>query len=358
MSANPSKWKRDLGYAWHQFCLRHSYWIVLSADRQRGFVSHGSESAVSHFIRYYLDGDRGVKVRRKWRWSGPTKAVLDRDAKRFGLAVTTDAMLGNLDMQGLIEWPRMVEVVLELPATMEEYRRLLSTSAKSDIRRLQRDEITMRVSRDWADWEDFYHEFYVPSMRGRHGEDTRLYPLSNFREIHACGTGNELVEAWVGGERAGAMVCQSVGAELHMRRLGWRQGGRIYYHKSVLGSLYWFAACRAIEMGHRRVVFGGVHPYLESGWFFFKLKWGGRLSMAYSNFDAWRVAIDPVHRDSQAFFEKYSLLIKNTQTQKFDVLSAREPREVYQAQKLAGQLGEWTLLGATCAKGIPKGEGE
>lgn len=339
-----SRWKTRLGYGWHLYKLRHTYWVVEQRGTKVGYVSFGDLKAIKHFTRYYLASADGVVILRKWRWSALKESHMWQMAQRYGLAVTTDRCLPAIEGEKLLSWPVALQLVVDLPNTLEEYRVNLSRSAKSDIRRIRKYGLTMKVSRDPGRLEKFYRNFYRPSALARYGNDAYIYDLRKVLQILEDSATSELIEVWCAGEWIAGCLCEQDHEGYHMRRLGWLNGNEEHYAKGALGALYWFAADRAFASGCRRLLYGEVDPYLEHGLFYFKTKWGGRLSHRHSNFGSWLVAVDPTHRDCQAFFNQHSLVMKSEAMERFNVLSGRPQNEVPQALDHVEQISKWRCL--------------
>lgn len=344
MLSRLSQLKARLGYGWHRFMMKHTYWLVERRDGKAGYVSYGDRKAVKHFAVCYLGTKEDTIIRRKWRWGSLTEKQMRCAARKYGLAATTDQFVSKADRLKLLAWPRAVELVVDLPPTLEEYRKSIPLSAKSDIRRIRKSGLSMKVSRSRARLEKFYHQFYVPSALERYGKNAHVYSWKEVLQILESSSKNELIEIWCSGEWIGGVLCETDAVGVHLRRLGWLNGDMRYYAKGVLAAVYWFGVSRAIEAGVSRLFFGEVHPYLEIGLFFYKTKWGGRLSHRHSNYGCWRVAVDPSHRDCRAFFDQYSLLMKSETTGKFNVLSGRAQEDVAQASAHTDQIGEWQRL--------------
>lgn len=344
MFAFVSGWKHRLGYSWHLFVQRHTYWLVERPDKSAGFVSCGDRRAVTHFARYYLDAGDAAVVRRRWHAGKFSTYRMRSLARRYGLAVATDGLASVSLKRETLAWPSLVELVIELPATVEAARKSLPWSAKSDLSRIKRHGFTTKVSRDPRRLKEFYHHYFLPSVTKKHKDNAYVFSLEDMMKMFAEGRDSELLEVWREDIWVGGLLYDIDEDGVHFRRVGWLDGDATHYQQGVPGALHWFAIVRAIEHKKRRIIFGGCAPYLEDGLLHAKMKWGARLSREHSKFKLWRVKVDPQHRDCRAFFKKYSLLLKSDSAHGFDVLSGRIKEDVKQASKHAAQLHEWRLL--------------
>ena len=273
-------------------------------------------------------------------WHGRlTLKRLHEQARRYGLVASADAVFPPELRPFTVSWPRLVGMEADLSGGLEGCRRALNNSAMGDMRRLRREGFTMQVGAAHPIFDDFYHRYYLPSMRKRHGNDAYLHELESERaklspndvilEVHS-------VEGCVA-----RVVIAEEDDGIRLSRLGWLDGREDIYRKSVLGALYWFSLTYATAQGYPRLNFGSVTPYLEDGLFIYKEKWLGRLSWRKSFHDEWQVMADPDHVVTRRFFDRNSLVIKNGATQRFDVISNRNRDDVFSASVESPYLGEW-----------------
>ena len=313
-------------------------------DKKAGFVSFSDWRAVTHFARYYLNvGDEAV-ITRRWYAGRISGARMRALARRYGLAVGGDQRASASVRTETLAWPSLVEMVIDLPATVEEYRKSLPRSAISDLNRILRHGLSMKVSHDTSRLKEFHRLHFLPSVTGRHGSDAYVISWDQFRQFYSEGRDCELIEVWCAGVWVGGLVSETDETGVRFRRLGWLNGDSTHHRKGLVGVLYWFAIKRAIEHGKEQIVLGGGAPYLEDGLFHAKGKWRARLSCERSGYAVWRVMIDSTHEDCRAFFARYSLLMKSNETGQFKVLSGRPPHDVRQASAQSEQIIEWQRL--------------
>lgn len=331
-------WKRGQGYRWHQFKMRHVHWTVTSKTIGGGFVANGNWRAVTHFARNFLGSPSDLVIKRGWH-GRLTLEMLRQQAARYGLVVSANAVFPPTLRSIAVSWPELLGVEADVSKGLDACRHALGSSALRDMRRIRSERYFMKVQPAGPVFDEFYHRYYSPSMRKRHGGDAYLYSLKEERA--KLGPNDVFVEVHATeGCLAKVVVCEEEDG-IRLSRLGWLDGRDDVYRRTVLSALYWYSLCHATVEGHPRLNYGAVTPYLEDGLFVYKEKWLGRLSWSKSFHDAWRVVADPSHPITRQFFDHKSLLIKNEVTRRFDVISNRAREEVASAQVESDHLGEW-----------------
>lgn len=318
--------------------MRHVHWTATSKSMGGGFVANGNWRAVTHFARHFLGSPSDLVIKRGWHGRLTLKTLRDQ-AARYGLVASADAVFPAELRPGAVSWPRLVGIEADLSGGLEGCRRGLNSSALGDMRRLQREGYFMQVRAARPTFDDFYHRYYLPSMRNRHGADAYLHELESERA--KLGPNDVFVEVHAAEGCLAKVIVTEEEDGIRLSRLGWLGGSEDIYRKSVLGALYWFSLTYATEQGHPKLNFGSVTPYLEDGLFIYKEKWLGRLSWRKSFHDEWQVLADPDHVVTRRFFDGNSLLIKNEATRRFDVISNRNREDVTSARVESAHLGEW-----------------
>ena len=160
---------------------------------------------------------------------------------------------------------RKVTVVLPLASSAEETFASFSSKLRSQVRRPQKEGVTMRFGADEVD------PFFTVFSRHMRDLGTPTMPRSFFRAIaehfpddawFAC--------AYLRGRPVAAGCGFLFGDEFE---LAWASSLREFNRESPNMLLYWSLMQRAIESGVRRFNFGRCTP--GSGTHKFKLQWGG-----------------------------------------------------------------------------------
>lgn len=185
---------------------------------------------------------------------------------------------------------RKITVVLDLPATAEQLFKGFDGKLRSQIRRPQRDGITVKFGREQL--EPFFDVF------ARHMRDlgTPTQSLAFFCEIAKQFPDDFWIGCAYAAGRAVAGACGfKFGSEFEMT---WASSLREYNREAPNMLVYWAFMQRAIEAGVTRFNFGRCTR--GSGTHRFKLQWGGREEeLWWYRLAASDATITPSPRDSR-----------------------------------------------------------
>lgn len=142
-----------------------------------------------------------------------------------------------------------------------------------NLRHIRREGYTCRTSRSEAEFEQFYHQFYVPMVKTRYKEYGSINTEAGLRKVFL--DGGELL--FVEDPRQGA-----VSAGLHIFNhgvmyallFGVRGGDRALVHKGALAAQYYYSLRRGHEKGCRRHDASVCLPFGSSGVLRHKIAWG------------------------------------------------------------------------------------
>lgn len=339
--------KSQLGYRWHLFKRHHQHWEVVQADGGFGFCAWTDEELMHRFSRYWSEGNLSLRSRLRWNWKSAQETA-KLNLRRFGLIVADRSVdLGDLPGIKLI-WPRSVDLRLEMPTSWEAFWAGLGSSAKAEARRLRKAGFRFVDSTDRNRVKEFYTHQLVPSLRSVHGESAFTDTLEG--TLRVFDHRGEFVEVWQGDEWVGGMLVTNSEDSYRLRRFGWRLGKTDLRREGIVAAMYLFGARRTIERKRRWFDLGDVPPILENGLMGFKSKWGAQLFHRKVNRGASQVVVDPSHADCRRFFSKNSLVLPNTITGKFDVLSERLREDVKITPAVNDCLGEWMDLAHLMAR--------
>lgn len=181
-------------------------------------------------------------------------------------------LIHKLSRQNAIVLPHRVELVLDVRGTWEEVKRRFSReTCSSDLRKMWKYGYTHEVSHSDQDFEMFYHQIYLPSVRARYGEVARLRA---FREVY-----QDFRRGWLflikrdGVYVSGGLWTSQQGV-VNLELLGVLNGDMQLLREGAQVAVYYALIKWAHQMEYRAVNFGTCLPYLEGGLFRYKRKWG------------------------------------------------------------------------------------
>lgn len=336
---NPAERLRSLLHRVRRRC-RHQ---ILEANGRSCAILGQADWVHHHLRRVCLGEDRQGSCLERTGWHGTNVAAAAwRLASRHGIAVVIGLPLGRTEMRQFIHAPRMVDMSMEPPATIEDFVHGCTRSALGDLRLIKRAGYTWCWERDMAVLPEFLRHFHYPSITKRYGEEGFMLNALDAESIRADPSYALLRvtrgERWVGG-----MLVQQAGDLLCLRKLGWLEGADQELRAGVNGAGYFASVERAIAVGAKRLMFGGADPFLEDGLLAYKAKWGGEL-------DANRTAaltlcwtIDPGHPQGRRFLHEHTLIAWNA-AHHFVIFGARLPHWHSGHRIVARQLVCWYRL--------------
>lgn len=172
-------------------------------------------------------------------------------------------------------WPTRtdkVNMVLDLAATEEAQWKALGSKLRSQIRRPERENPTIRFG-----GVELVPDFYRVFSRNMRDLGTPVYGRGFFERIAATeGSGAEIAVAYLAGQPAAAGFVVRHGT---MTEIPWASSLREWNRVGINMYLYWQILKRAIERGDRHFDFG--RSSIDAGTYRFKAQWGAQPRQLY-----------------------------------------------------------------------------
>jgi hypothetical protein len=174
---------------------------------------------------------------------------------------------------GYLAVPEWVDTYIPVPPDPSILFR--NESVRTDLRRIRKSGITVRVSHHMEDFNRFYHGFHAPFVNRRHGELAHLRNIYRLRRMF--GRGGLL---WIerNGEPVAGLVFERQPGRFRMIVVGMVGEDKRLMGEGVPSAAYYFSILQARHEGRGIVDLGGVRPVLNDGVLRFKRKWGARLA--------------------------------------------------------------------------------
>jgi hypothetical protein len=178
--------------------------------------------------------------------------------------------------QGIV-LPRIVYHTADTRGDWEDVReRFRKTIHKNELRWIRKYGYEYDVSHDPRDFEAFYHQMYLLTMDDRHGELAAPMPIGEAYQIfrHGC-----LFRVLREGNWVSGVVCHPQHKVLIADIVGVRNGDARLANEGAISTIYYATIHWANQHGYEGVNFLGSPPYLASGNFQHKRKWGGTVTI-------------------------------------------------------------------------------
>jgi hypothetical protein len=208
-----------------------------------------------------------------WRYAG----LANLSSGDMIIVEATKHLICKLPCQKAIVLPHYVHHILDVRGDWQEVqRRFRKTVHKNELRWVRKYGYEYDVSYDGQDFETFYHQMYVPTMKQRHGELTMLMSISEAYQYfrHGC-----LFQVMRDGDWVSGVVCHSQHKTLSFDLVGVKNADLRLIHEGAISTLYYAAAHWTNRHGYEAVNFLGTGPYLGEGHFQHKRKWGTAVSV-------------------------------------------------------------------------------
>lgn len=183
---------------------------------------------------------------------------------------------------GFLACPEWIGTQAPVPDSVASiWRRPHDHGLRSDLRRIEREGLSYRVSRDAATFTSFYRDSYLTFVRERHGD--RAVPRTEPVLRRAFQRGGIL---WIlrDGVRLAGAIFAIEGDVLKLMVLGANRDNDGTIDGSVIAAIYRYGLEHARQIGCTKVDFGGSRPSLMDGGMRYKRKWGAALASKPDNY--------------------------------------------------------------------------
>jgi len=172
-------------------------------------------------------------------------------------------LIHRLPRQNVIVLPEFVHHILDVRGDWQDVQsRFRKTVRKNDLRRIRRYGYEYDVSHASQDFEEFYHQMYLPTMGDRHGELSSPKSISEAYQYfrHGCLFRIKRGGVWVSGG-----VCHLRQNVLMLDIVGVRNGDAQLIQEGAMAARYYAAIHWANQHGYKTVNLLGTDPYLKTG---------------------------------------------------------------------------------------------
>jgi hypothetical protein len=201
--------------------------------------------------------------------------VLDCDCSHLRFARPDDWFLVPAWLLGAVDLPYD-----------EHVHSRLRTKMRSIIRR---NDYQFEVTRDPEQFEDFYHNMYLPYIKQTYGKCARVAPHQFLADIFRQ---SELLLLKKDGNSIGGYVLMHGKAGPYLWESGIRDGNRQYVEDGAGSALYHFSLQYLHEQGHKKAFLGWSRAFLRNGVLVFKKRLSQRIVGANDNGFALKILAD------------------------------------------------------------------
>jgi hypothetical protein len=182
-------------------------------------------------------------------------------------------LIRSLPRQKAIVLPESVLHILDIRGGWDDVRSRFHHSAlRGEVRLARKYDYQYEISHDDGDFRTFYNDMYLPTMKSRHGPLAFPMPIYEAYQYFRQGL---LFFATRGGRRVSGGIWHSNQDVACGMILGVLNADETLLKEGASGAQYILFIRWAIQQGYKVINFLESVPYLKSGIFQFKRKWGG-----------------------------------------------------------------------------------
>jgi hypothetical protein len=190
---------------------------------------------------------------------------------------TTRHLIRKLPRQNAIVLPQYVHHILDVRGDWQDVKSRFRKSTRRELRLTQKYDYQYEVSHDDQDFEMFYHNMYVPTMKNRHGSLASLISASEAYQYFRHGL---LFLVKRDGQGICGSICDIEQDTVRYMIMGVINGDQQLMDEGAIGALNCLRIQWANQHGYKAVNFlGSGIPRLNGGMFQYKRKWGTAISV-------------------------------------------------------------------------------
>jgi hypothetical protein len=187
-------------------------------------------------------------------------------------------LINKLSSRNAFVVPELVDHILNVQGDWQDVlRRFRKSVRKNELRLMRKYGYEYDVSYASQDFEEFYHQMYLPTMEARHGKLSSPTPISESYQYFWHGL---LFKATRDGEWVSGMVCYPQQDVLIAKILGVRNADARLLHQGAEAALYYAGIHWSNQNGYKAINFLGSGTRLNGGLFQHKRKWGTTISVS------------------------------------------------------------------------------
>jgi hypothetical protein len=178
----------------------------------------------------------------------------------------------------ILRIPQWLRLEIDLSRSLQTRHWNRDNTFKRICTKIRQHAFDYVISRDPADWRNFYDTMHVPYVKSRFGDSSVILP---YAEMFDERIPRELLLIRKGGDLIAGIVlnywpqCPSLGW------LGVLNGDFVYVKEGVLRAAYYFSAMAVREKGFERLNIGGSRPIINDGVTLHKIRMAAQVNYAF-----------------------------------------------------------------------------
>ena len=214
---------------------------------------------------------------REWLWRVKSRAERENHACAllvYETGVEKEALFTGSNLLRSPVWLKF-----EIPVEEKDLSRTARLRRRDMERKIRKHSFTSSSSRKEEDFDNFYHNMYVPYIQNRHGEMSAIQEYSLMKKEFL--SGGELVFIHKDGLRIAGGVVDHSQKNSRFHCLGILDGSQEYARMGVSDALYCFQLKHIRERGGMTANLGHCRAFFGDGVFRYKVEIGARVGGGY-----------------------------------------------------------------------------
>jgi hypothetical protein len=186
-------------------------------------------------------------------------------------------LIRTLPRQNAIVFSQHLDHILDVRGDWQDVRSRFRKSTRDyTLRLIRKYGYEYEISHDSQDFDEFYHQMYLPTTHDRHGEQSSPISVGEASRYfqHGC-----LFQVKRDGDWVSGVICHGVNRTLSFDVVGVKNANAQLIQEGATAALYFATINWANQNGYEAVNFLGSLAQLESGLFRHKRRWGTTVSV-------------------------------------------------------------------------------
>jgi len=324
--------------------------IIETKDQSnRNLFVVASHKPLLSYNELYLGNENNVF--NKFSFSFNLKKKFSDFSKNSGLVVIRDSSVAKKFRDKVLMQPNFIELEIPLPDTIEDYNKLVTGDVRNNLKKVKKIDFIFSVSYDLSWFEEFYTNYYRPSMMDRH-DDAYIMAKSEMASF-VNQPGVKFLKINLNDQCVAAAVVMIKGEKYSYAKVGWLNGDVKILEMGAVTAIYKYIVERAFAVGSKVISLGGTPPFLESGVLRYKAKWQSKFNPEIFYGENY-LLLSPSINACYNFLQNNSLLVFGLNNELI-VLSGKTRAETHIPGIIFDDIKGWFLLKSERSDSYPEG---
>jgi hypothetical protein len=262
--------------------LRLDLWIISGKENSSGqelsIIYAGRTTDKNYFIDLIFGNCfKQNYIGRKWLWNVLKTTKQNNQSCSISIVETSHKLIKLSKKMNCFYIPSWISGQFDMPLD-KDYFIKKNTSIRSDIKKIDKNQLSYAVTRDVFQLENYYYNMHVPFIKKAFGD--RAY-ISDYNEVKRDFIKQTVYKDLLLIKKDNDYIAGSL-LDYNKKLakiviLGIKEGNYEYVKDGAIGAIYYFSILFFEKLGCKRIELGLSRPFLEDGVLRYKRKWGQTL---------------------------------------------------------------------------------